>query len=84
MKRCRDMYDVMEVAQDASTTDIRKAWHRLSLLHHPDKRAGLTLSRCGRQDTGTAGPRSGLPMRRLPCLSCLPCLPAVSSMLSVP
>lgn len=33
--RCH--YEVLDVARDADATAIRKAYHRLALLHHPDK-----------------------------------------------
>ena len=33
----RDYYDVLEVARDASDTEIKKAFRRLALQYHPDK-----------------------------------------------
>ena len=33
----RDYYEVLEVAKSASADDIKKAYRRLAMLHHPDK-----------------------------------------------
>ena len=33
----KDYYAVLEIASSASQAEIKKAWRRLSLLHHPDK-----------------------------------------------
>ena len=33
--RCH--YEVLDVARDADASAIRKAYHRMALLHHPDK-----------------------------------------------
>ena len=31
------LYDILECARDASDKDIKKAYYKLALLHHPDK-----------------------------------------------
>jgi curved DNA-binding protein CbpA len=33
-------YDILELRQDASLTDIKKAYRRLAMLHHPDRNRG--------------------------------------------
>ena len=33
----KDYYQILNVSQDASTEDIKKAFRRLALLHHPDR-----------------------------------------------
>jgi DnaJ-class molecular chaperone len=31
-----DFYEILEINSDASETDIKKAYHKLALLYHPD------------------------------------------------
>jgi DnaJ homolog subfamily C member 7 len=33
----KDYYKILEIQRDASEADIKKAYRRLSLVHHPDK-----------------------------------------------
>lgn len=33
----KSLYDVLEVPKDASESDIKKAYRKLSLIHHPDR-----------------------------------------------
>lgn len=40
----RDYYQILEVAPSASFEEIRKAYRRLALLHHPDKNDGSQYS----------------------------------------
>ena len=44
MPRCYDhnLYAVLEVGQDASNSELRKAWHQQSLKYHPDKQRGIS------------------------------------------
>ena len=30
-------YDILEVSETASTDEIKKAYRKLSMIHHPDK-----------------------------------------------
>jgi DnaJ family protein C protein 9 len=34
-----DLYDVLGISNDASLDDVKKAYRRLALIHHPDKHA---------------------------------------------
>ena len=40
MSRKRDYYDVMGIARDASEQDIKSAYRKLALEHHPDRNRG--------------------------------------------
>jgi len=40
----RDFYDVLGVARDASDADIKKAYRRLAMEHHPDRNQGSSDS----------------------------------------
>jgi len=40
----RDYYDVLGVAHDASDADIKKAYRRLAMEHHPDRNQGSSDS----------------------------------------
>jgi DnaJ homolog subfamily C member 7 len=33
----KDYYKILDVPRDASDTDIKKAYRRLAIVHHPDK-----------------------------------------------
>ena len=35
----RDLYEVLGVARDATDSQIKRAYHKLAMVHHPDKRA---------------------------------------------
>ena len=37
MAEKRDYYEVLSVARDASTDDLRKAFRREAMKHHPDR-----------------------------------------------
>lgn len=36
----RDLYKILGVDRGASNSEIKKAYHRLALVHHPDKKGG--------------------------------------------
>ena len=40
MSQKRDYYDVLELARDASADDVRKAYRKAALKHHPDRNPG--------------------------------------------
>lgn len=40
----RDFYDVLSVAKNASDDDIKKAYRKLAVMHHPDKNPGDTAA----------------------------------------
>lgn len=35
----RDLYEVLGVSRDATDSQIKRAYHKLAMVHHPDKRA---------------------------------------------
>ena len=37
IKKCKDYYEILGVEKDASETDLKKAYRKLSLQFHPDK-----------------------------------------------
>ena len=37
---CMSYYDILEIKNDASKNEIKKAYHKLALKWHPDKNAG--------------------------------------------
>ena len=36
-RKSKTYYEVLGVSEDAAASDIRQSYHKLSLLHHPDK-----------------------------------------------
>lgn len=40
----KDLYDILDVARDASTDDIRKAYRKAARTHHPDLNPGDTAA----------------------------------------
>lgn len=38
-----DYYDTLGIAKDASNKEIRKAFKKLALIHHPDKNVVIYL-----------------------------------------
>jgi len=40
MESTKDFYQILEVSEDASLSEIKKKWLKLSLIYHPDKCGG--------------------------------------------
>lgn len=40
--RSNNYYDILDVAKTATASDIKKAYRKLSLIHHPDKHSDAT------------------------------------------
>ncbi|NJL72919.1 MAG: J domain-containing protein [Candidatus Competibacteraceae bacterium] len=36
----RSLYDILEIASAASIEEVKEAFHRLAMLHHPDRNGG--------------------------------------------
>ncbi len=34
----RDLYEILGIARDATDSQIKRAYHKLAMVHHPDKR----------------------------------------------
>jgi molecular chaperone DnaJ len=41
----RDYYDILGVAKNASDEDIKKAYRKLAMKHHPDRNQGAEASK---------------------------------------
>ena len=54
MSTKRDYYEVLSVSRDASAEELRRAYRREALKHHPDRNPGDS------GDTGRARQHSGL------------------------
>lgn len=39
-------YTVLEISQDATKREIREAYKRLAIFHHPDKNMGNFVNAC--------------------------------------
>ncbi|EKX49820.1 hypothetical protein GUITHDRAFT_104215 [Guillardia theta CCMP2712] len=35
----KDLYEILGIPKDASDSQIKRAYHKLAMVHHPDKRA---------------------------------------------
>ena len=40
----RDYYEVLSVARDANDAELKKAYRRLAMKHHPDRNPGDTVA----------------------------------------
>ena len=50
----RTYYDILEVSKETSDLEIKKAYRRLALLHHPDRNNGSAESAERFQEIGEA------------------------------
>ncbi|GKF23363.1 DnaJ homolog subfamily B member 1 [Tanacetum coccineum] len=39
-----DYYNILKVNRNATTTDLKKAYHRLAMIHHPDRNSTTNKS----------------------------------------
>ncbi len=60
----RDYYDVLGVARDASPDDIKKAYRKLAVQHHPDKNKGDAKSEAKFKEASEAYAVLGEPAER--------------------
>jgi|SaaInl4_135m_RNA_FD_contig_31_1499133_length_1432_multi_9_in_0_out_0_2 DnaJ-class molecular chaperone len=60
----RDYYDVLGVARDASPEDVKKAYRKLAVQHHPDKNKGDAKSEAKFKEASEAYAVLGEPAER--------------------
>ena len=60
----RDYYDVLGVARDASPDDLKKAYRKLAVKHHPDKNKGDARAEAKFKDASEAYAVLGEPAER--------------------
>ena len=53
-----DAAQVLGVSESATEAEIKKAYHRRALLHHPDKAAAEDKDAAGASSRGAARPRA--------------------------
>ncbi|KAG9305252.1 hypothetical protein G9A89_001514 [Geosiphon pyriformis] len=60
----KDFYKILGLTKDASEADIKKAYRKLALLHHPDKNAGDTVAEMKFKEIGEAYAVLGDPVKK--------------------
>ncbi len=60
----KNFYDILEVPRDATEEQIKKAFRKLSLIHHPDRNKGNPVSSSKFQEINEANETLGNPEKR--------------------
>jgi hypothetical protein len=61
----KDLYEVLGVAKDATDSQIKRAYHKMAMVHHPDKRASNPTGSDETFKVCCASKRASLPRLRV-------------------